>query len=150
MKNFITKSMLTFALLVIIGLSASANRYISEYKFDDYQVVSPSERTAVSAGIFSTQSGDMFSNRPQRIFGDDSDDPLGGGTGNDNDGFNDGGSGGGGFGDDGDDPFDPGGGDDPDCGYNDCPVGNGVYALMLLAVAYGGYLFRRKKTIATS
>ena len=151
-KTSITKSILTSALLIIIGLSVSANRYVSEYRFDDCQVVSPSKQTATDAGIFSGTSGDMFGGRPQRIFGDDPDDPLGGGTGNDNEGFNDGGSGsgGGGFGDDDDDPFDPGGGDDPDCGYNDCPVGNGICVLFLLAVAYAGYLFRKKTAITVS
>ena len=117
MKTFITKSILTAALL-IIGLSVSAERYALEYEFGSgYESVLPSKQMiAADANIFSSPGNDI--GRPQR-----------------------------GFGDDGDDPFDPGGGTDPDDGYNDAPVGSGMYVLMLLAVAYGGYLFRRKKVL---
>jgi len=126
MNTFITKSIfLTSVLLIFSGLLVSAGgQNASDY--DLFGSTLPSEVTAASTGIFGS-SGDIYnSGRPQRA-------PDGGGWGDD----------GGGLG------GDNGGTEDPDCVYNDngCPVGSGIYILMLLLFTYGGMLFLRSKKI---
>jgi len=137
MKTFITKSILTSVLLIFIGLSVSAAaRDILDYSFDsDLQVSSGHPTISSGKSIGEIQKG----------FGLEFEDPFNPGGTDPDGGYNDGTLGG--FGDDDDDPFDPGGDTDPDCAYNDCPVGSGIYILLLLVAAYGGYIFRRKKLI---
>ena len=116
MKQVITKYILTSTLLIFIGLSVSAD-YVPAYNFNESQTsILPSEQSMIDNGNMFSES-DMFGSRPQRGFGDDG----------------------------GDDGFDPGGGSDcPHC-FVDAPVGNGTYMLLLLAAAYGVFIFRRKK-----
>jgi len=122
MNKFMTKSIfLTSVLLIFAGLSVSAVERSFNYDFgSSYQVLLPSEKTAIDAGIFS-QDENPFNpsdeiGGPQRGWGDpDPLDPPGGGT------------------------------ENPDCSFNDCPVGNGMYILISLLAAYGVILFYRRK-----
>lgn len=122
MNTIMTKSIfLTSVLLIFSGLLVSAGgQNASEHDFFSSQI--PSERTMASTGIFG--SSDNKSGAPQKAGG--------------NWGGDDGSIGGG-----------DGGTEDPDCVYNDngCPVGSGVYILMLLLSTYGGMVFLRRKKI---
>jgi len=127
-----TKSIfLTSVLLIFMGLSVSADDYSAKYYFGNvYMSASlPSTTTATDAGILS----DYADLSEPNITGRDLTGPMRGGFDNDDE----------------DDLTGGGGGTiDPDCSWNDCPVGNGAYVLISLLAAYGVMLFyRRKKTV---
>ena len=131
MNTSMAKSIFLTTVLIFFGLSVSASEPFTSgndyFGGNQSHASLPSEHTAYSANMFSTSdfvSGDVVSQ-----------------------GTLDGASGGG-WGDP--DPLDPppgGGTIDPNCGYNDCPIGNGIYVLMLLLSTYGGMLFLRRKKI---
>ena len=133
MKTFITRSIfITSILLIFVGLSVSAD---NDSWFGGNSLP---ELPTSDAGIFDDPSG-----KPERSWF-----TTGGGSGGELDlGFGEGRGFGDGDGDGG--GFDEGADENPsDCSYNDCPIGGGVYILMLLASAYGLFLVRRKKELA--
>ena len=114
------KNILGITVLLIFMGLSTASVSAAEYEFGNNYQTELPSGQAFDDGIFSSHSNDMYA--PQmKIWGDGDDDDF----------------------------PDDGGDECLEC-YNDVPVGNGIYVLMLMVIVYGGMLYyrRRRETVS--